>query len=356
MTQLKKRIRVIILSFIALILLLSGILWLVTNPSEYPYPENIELGALDRRIQQEYEIRTLELEDDYSGKVVATLLSKQLPDSLDQQKAVLYIHGYGDYFFQDHLADYYLDAGFHFFALDLRKYGRSWLPHQEPCFAKSLTEYYEEIDQALQLIKDQGHEFILLNGHSTGGLITSLYANEGKNRGYLNALLLNSPFLDWPFDPLTEKGVYALAAFGRIRPFGQAPSSGSTIYAQAIHADFKGEWDYTIAWKPHTGFPKYLGWAGAICRGQDKVAKGLDIDIPILVLHSDKSYLGTEYTEEVKTSDIILDVAHIRKWSANLGEHVQLAEIKDAMHDVFLSKKAVREQAFEEVVEWINGL
>ena len=35
-------------------------------------------------------------------------------------RAVLYLHGRSDYFFQTHLAQAYLDAGFEFYALDLR--------------------------------------------------------------------------------------------------------------------------------------------------------------------------------------------------------------------------------------------
>ena len=39
--------------------------------------------------------------------------------------AVLYLHGWNDYFFQTHLADVLRRAGFDFYALDLRRYGRS---------------------------------------------------------------------------------------------------------------------------------------------------------------------------------------------------------------------------------------
>ena len=42
-------------------------------------------------------------------------------------RAVLYLHGRSDYFFQTHLAQAYLDAGFEFYALDLRACGRAVL-------------------------------------------------------------------------------------------------------------------------------------------------------------------------------------------------------------------------------------
>ena len=48
------------------------------------------------------------------------------------RRAVLYLHGWNDYFFQTHLADYLSDIGYDFYALDLRRYGRSMRPGQLP--------------------------------------------------------------------------------------------------------------------------------------------------------------------------------------------------------------------------------
>ncbi|MEG8036484.1 hypothetical protein QP157_14580 [Sphingomonas sp. LR61] len=45
---------------------------------------------------------------------------------------VLYVHGWSDYFFQREMAEHLEALGARFFALDLRKYGRSLLPHQTP--------------------------------------------------------------------------------------------------------------------------------------------------------------------------------------------------------------------------------
>ncbi len=356
MSRLKKRIRLFMIILTVLLLLLVGAVWVATNPSAYPYPDSVELSSVDQKIKQEYEQTIIECEDDYEGEVIATLLSKKLPDSLNQKKAMLYIHGYGDYFFQDHMTQPLLDEGYNFYAIDLRKHGRSWLPHQRPCFTKSLTEYYEEIDKALEIIKNEGNDFIVLHGHSNGGLISSLYAEEGKNKSLIDAMVLNSPFLDWPVDPAFEKAIYAMGSVGKVRPYGIAPTANNPLYGYAIHADFHGEWDYTTSWKPHDGFPKYLGWAKSICDGQDKIAKGLDIQVPVLVLHSDKSFVGTEYNETALTTDAVLNVDHIKRLAPKLGAKVELMEIKNAMHDIFLSKKEVRDQAFEKIINWLREL
>ena len=71
---------------------------------------------------------TLGLGTDYEGEVVASLVRRQ--PSPAGARAVLYIHGYNDYFFQRHVADFYARQGISFYALDLRKHGRSLRSYQ----------------------------------------------------------------------------------------------------------------------------------------------------------------------------------------------------------------------------------
>lgn len=136
--------------------------------------------------------RTFQMPDDYEGKVVCTLVKKPQLDSVKQ--AVLYIHGYNDYFFQKQLGDSVNAHGYNFYAMDLRKYGRSILPNQNPFFCKSLKEYFADIDTALATIRSEGNERILLMAHSTGGLITPYYLNSKKGELPVDGLILNSLF------------------------------------------------------------------------------------------------------------------------------------------------------------------
>ena len=73
-----------------------------------------------------YEQATLHFPDDFEGKVIATLVRKKADQATN--KAVLYIHGFIDYFFQTEMAERFNQQGFDFYALDLRKYGRSPAP------------------------------------------------------------------------------------------------------------------------------------------------------------------------------------------------------------------------------------
>jgi alpha-beta hydrolase superfamily lysophospholipase len=140
----------------------------------------------------DYEAIRLTLDDDAEGEVVATLVRRPCPGS---RKAVLYVHGFVDYFFQTHLADFYVEHGYSFYALDLRKYGRSLLDHQTPNFAHAMSDYFPEIDEAVRLIRED-NDTLLVNGHSTGGLVTALWADRVRGQGLVDGLFLNSPFLE----------------------------------------------------------------------------------------------------------------------------------------------------------------
>lgn len=88
----------------------------------------------------EYEAITLPMGEDEEGEVIATLVRRRAPEPTRQ--AVLYVHGFTDYFFQTHMADHFVAQGIDFYALDLRKYGRSLLPHQTPALVRSLTHHF----------------------------------------------------------------------------------------------------------------------------------------------------------------------------------------------------------------------
>lgn len=297
---------------------------------------------------------TLSFEPDYEGEVVATLVRKE--PVLSSPKAVLYLHGYTDYFFQTHLAEQFAAHNFNFYALDLRKYGRSLLPHQHPNYCHSVTEYYPEISAAIELIaSSEGHDFLLVNGHSTGGLIAALYAHEGVCRDRINALFLNSPFLDFNVNAVEQLLLALLPPLGRWLPYFIAPGGVAVCYAESIHKDYKGEWDFDTRWKPIKGFPIYLGWLRAIRNAHRRVHQGLAIQCPVLVMHSVHSSSGSHWHDQIQSSDCVLNVEHMRRWSTRLGSDLKRVEIPDGIHDLTLSRGDVRERVFSGLFEWLES-
>src|SRR5262245_64846046 len=156
-----------------------------------------------------FESLELEFPDDYDGRVVATLV--RLPGGSAPRGAVLWVHGFVDYFFQRHVAERFAMEGYAFYALDLRKHGRSLLAHQHPNFCKDIAEYYADITRAIAEIGAP----VLLAGHSTGGLICSLYAHEGERRDEVRGVWLNSAFFDWKISDLKRPQLHMAAAMGR---------------------------------------------------------------------------------------------------------------------------------------------
>jgi alpha-beta hydrolase superfamily lysophospholipase len=302
-----------------------------------------------------YERHTIELGNDDEGPVVATLVRRRA--ERPTRRAVLHVHGFVDYFFQTHLADFFVERGWDFYALDLRKYGRSLLPHQTPNFARSLTDYYPELDEAARIIRaDDGHDQLLVIGHSTGGLITSLWAHSRHGQGIVDGLFLNSPFFDFNLPWAVRRPALSLAiALSGRTPYRKLPTAGLGLYGQSLHRDYQGEWSYDLEWKPIMGFPVRMGWLAAIRRGQRRLQGGLSIDAPVLVACSDRTYRGRDWHDDVHVSDSVLDVEHIVRWAPGLGPRVTIAQFNGGKHDLTLSGKEVRAEVFREVGRWVDA-
>ena len=303
-----------------------------------------------------YEAIELPLGEDAEGEVVATLVRRRRTDP--GRRAVLYLHGFSDYFFQTHLADFYVEHGFDFYALDLRKHGRSLRPHQTPNTVRSLSDHFTEIDEAVRIIREEdGHDVLLLNGHSTGGLVGALYADRVKGRGLLDGLFLNSPFFELNERPAVRRlGAGLARLLGPRLPNMRLPAGVTDLYPRSIHRDHDGEWDFDLTWKPVEGFPVRAGWLDAVRRGQLRVQAGLGIDVPVLVMASDRSVRRPRPGEAgVTTSDIVLNAEDIARWAHRLGRHVTLVRIEGGLHDLVLSAEPVRERVFAELERWITG-
>jgi alpha-beta hydrolase superfamily lysophospholipase len=298
-----------------------------------------------------YEVRTLPLRPDDEGEVVATLIRSTVPGG--SRRAVLYVHGFVDYFFQTHLADAWHDAGFDFYAVDLRKYGRSLREHQTPNYITSLEDYDEELDEAARIIReDEGHDVLVVMGHSTGGLATSLWAHRRRGRGIVDALVLNSPWFDLNASLFQRTvGTAAVHRIGTLRPRTVVGRLG-TSYGHYLHRETGGEWDYSLTWKPHGGFPVVAAWLAGVRRGHAELSRGLAIDCPVLVACSDATSNPAKEPARVSSTDVVLDVAHIARRAPGLGRLVTVVRIAGGIHDLTLSPEPARSTFFTELARW----
>lgn len=297
--------------------------------------------------------QTLEFSDDYEGKVIATLIRSN--KNVKGRKSVLYIHGFNDYFFHPHLAERFDQSDYNFFALDLRKYGRSLLPHQHPNYCKDVSEYYEEITASLEIIHNENRKEIVILGHSMGGLITSLYASFGKRNDLISAMILNSPFFEFNVSKTEKKiNLFFAGIISLFMPYANKSKPLSSLYNQSLLKSYNGEWEFNQDWKPERGFPAYFKWLVAISNAQIKLKSSSDLTQPILVMHSTQSIHPKKWSPDILRMDMVLNVEHIKETGKKLGKKVTFLPVENAMHDIFLSKKEVREKAFTEMINWLN--
>jgi alpha-beta hydrolase superfamily lysophospholipase len=83
----------------------------------------------------------------------------------------------------------------------------------------------------------------------------------------------------------------------------------------------------------------------AILQGHQKVAAGLGIGVPILVLASTTTDFSRRWHEGLRAVDSVLDVEQIAARAVRLGPHVTVVRIPEGLHDVTLSAPQVRQQA-----------
>ncbi|WP_245993049.1 alpha/beta hydrolase [Xylanimonas allomyrinae] len=267
--------------------------------------------------------------------------------------AVLYVHGFVDYFFHPHVARALAAAGYAFYAVDLRGYGRSLAAHaaagHDPNLVPDIALHARDLDAAAGAVRAAGHTTLVVLAHSMGGLVTSLWA--ASRPGRVDALVLNSPWFDLNENWLLRGPVTRLVdVVGRVAP--RLPLGGlGEHYGRALHE----AWGYDLAWKPVEGFPVRAGWFRSVRAAQRRLRHGLDVAVPTLVLVSARSGPHRHAHDALLTTDSVLDVAHIRRGARHLGRDVQLVTVEGGAHDLALSPPPAREEYLRAVVDWLGA-
>lgn len=334
----------------------------------------------------EFECTDIDLGEDGEGPLVATLV-RALPAPLGfwdrtlgrvrdlEHCDVLYVHGWSDYFFQKDLARFFTSRGARFFALDLRKYGRSLRQGQTFGYTERLEDYDAEIDAAVEIIRyDNGvggprggaamatattpsHRPLVLLGHSTGGLVLSLWA--GRHKGGADALVLNSPWLELQISGAARRAIApVINLHARYSPHEiTLPQLDLGFYTQAQRTN---DVDGVVAavnpaWRPEHAMPVRAGWLKAIISGHERIAAGIDVGMPVCMLLSARSEFGLSWNDAMLRADTVLDVDAVARAALRLGPSVTIERINGALHDVFLSEAEVRGEAYDRMERWLLG-
>ncbi|QKJ18551.1 alpha/beta hydrolase [Microbacterium hominis] len=310
-----------------------------------------------------FEQRTLDLGAEGAREGLVATLVRSIPNPVTSVFAplrdvdVLYVHGWSDYFFQTGLAQFFTRRGARFHALDLHRYGRSLREGQIPGYMQSLADYDADIEAALTAM---GHGVdaaprrrLVLLGHSTGGLTLTLWA--ARHPGRAQALVLNSPWLELQVGAIGRQAIAPLVEVrARLDPRGSHPAVDLGFYTRAQRdvgaLPVPG---YRDDWRPEFGFPTHPGWLAAVLEGHRRVAAGLDVGCPALVMLSARSSPPIYWQDAMRSSDSVLVVDDIAKAAVRIGSLVTVARIDGALHDVFLSAPDPRAHAYEVMARWL---
>lgn len=365
-----------------------------------PSAETVWNAIMDRSVDsslgtpfRRYAMHTMPV---YGKEFHSTLIeypygSSKRTDSLAAKPAhgiILYVHGYNDYFFQKELAEKADSAGYAFFAIDLHYCGRSFMPGDARGDMRNMREFFAELDYAVELarvitkereeslalISEQaniadttGREQRLLDvsqrayslpmvlmGHSQGGLLAAFYAEQRPEEKFA-ALVLNSPFFDFNFNWLVRNlAIPVVSEIAMYLPDFSIGSSGNPNYAYSLDKKYYGEWEYNTEWKSESRPEQFLGWVRAIHKAQQELHRGFHINSPTLVMHGDCTEKGEEWSENYMHCDGVLDVEHIEKWAPKVGPNVKTETVAGGLHDLFLSRKAVRDEAYAKAFRFID--
>ncbi|HEY0186030.1 MAG TPA: alpha/beta hydrolase [Cellulomonas sp.] len=288
--------------------------------------------------------------------LVATVVRRTpAPDTRPGGPAVLHVHGFNDYFFQTHLAAAWEQHGTTFYAVDLRRCGRSWRPGQLPHYVDDLAEYRADLALAARLVRTElGHDHLTVHAHSTGGLTAALWADSPAGRAQVDALVLNSPWFDlnapWFQRVIATRLLDAFGPADRLRVLDDSPSA----YSWHLHVANGGRWDFDRSLKPAEGFPVRAGWLRAVRRGQARLARGLAVTAPVLVCTSASSGPGSRTNPLLDAQDTVLDVEQIWARADRVGQDVTVLTVPGGIHDLALSADGPRAAYLGGVLGWLD--
>ncbi|MFW2512632.1 alpha/beta fold hydrolase [Demequina sp. SO4-13] len=280
----------------------------------------------------------------------ATLVRRR--DNPSTPRAIaLHVHGYNDHFFQTHLADAFAAAGCAFYAVDMRRAGRSLRPGERAHHIADIAELGADITAAAAAATaDAGDLPLVVHAHSTGGLAAAVWADRTPSPN-LAGLILNSPLFGLRLPRWKQMAIYGMPTVSRFRA-EQVVVPAPSHYTQSLVS--AGRWPFDVAWKKPEGQPATAGWLGATLRARQAVARGLDIEVPVLVARSDSCGPDRPDNPRRDSQDVVVDTDKIAAYAKGLGSDVEELVVEGGIHDLSLSADGPREVYLDAVAAFVD--
>lgn len=291
-------------------------------------------------------------------------------DDFFRRPALLFVHGMTDYFLHRHVAEFFHGHGYAVYGLDMRKCGRAWREGQTWHHVTDQALYDEDLTIALSLLA-AAHGGVVVCGHSTGGLTVATWAGrlnaaaqahatgpEATLHSHLAGVVLNSPWLGLQLDPVSSAVArYVFPQLIRVRPTLPLPGGINPAYGRSLHASERGEWDYDLELKPLAPRPKFVSWLVGVVREQQKFQRSpMDTGVPTFMLTSDKHNLSRRPGKDTFAADLVLKPHQMWEQVRHVAPAAEIAVIPGGLHDVFLSRRRVRDHALSEMLAWLRDV
>ena len=290
-----------------------------------------------------------------NARIDPITLVRPVDQPASPRSVVLYVHGFNDYFFQDHLARAFVDAGHAFYAVDLARAGRSLKPGDIPHYMADASEQGDDISLAVESIATAHPGLpIVVHGHSTGGLTAAIWASERPHPS-LAGLVLNSPLFGTKIAPAQRLLLLALPLVAAIRPMAVVTSLPS-VYAEHQHVANGGRWQFDTSLKRLTDMPVRAAWTAATRRARSQIARGLNLQVPVLVARCDSSGPDVPDNPLLDRQDTVVSVDETARLAPHLGDDVEHLVIPGGVHDLSLSQDEPRELYFRSIMRWLDGV
>ena len=304
--------------------------------------DNIDVKTI-ADITNEYEKQNHGLTSDFSNDFFTHKKDKHVfcctrIQGILNKKNAIYIPGNNDYFHVQTMAQNLKRKGYNFYAISFPNFGFA-SDAKDTHFSSfnSIPFLFQYIDVILSHYKIK--KIDILFGHSTGGLIATMYAEyKNKKNQFIERLVLSSPFFDWYSEPNAKSFMkkeefleQVITPLGLIIPLVNVKTAIGTPNLTTCQ-EFN-EINFNPKYKSLINTHTYPEWIRAVTIAHERIQKGtVNVKCTVDIFHSDKSVYWT-YADD---ADNTLDVDDIKKYGKLISSDVRLHEIPNSIHSTFM--------------------
>ncbi len=269
----------------------------------------------------------------------------------ESKASIIMVHGFCEFFGKHYENAYrFYQAGYSVYFLELRGHGDSEhnpLYEDQRVGVRSFSDYTNDLNAAVQYVKEQTDEDLYLFAHSMGGLVSALYLEE--NPKVFRCAVLSSPMLKMNYGPIPNGVVGLMKAYSDVvgndddyAP-GQAPFDGvwNLEGSSAMDQDrYNHQFSMRLENERYQTYGGTWGWVKASrVASSHALEHAADIRIPVLVLQAGADTMVDNEGQNRFVKDV--SFASIIKYPGS-------------KHELFNATDEIREKWYRDVLSYFS--